>query len=727
MIFLFLAVAAAVVMWIRTGPFNKVQPGEFKDYNLLFITMDTTRADHLHAYGYADVKTPALDALAADSFVFLDAISEVPLTLPSHVSMMTGRLPIAHGVRDNSGFFLSPSETTLAEIFKTRGYATSAFLSAFVLESRWKLDQGFDLYYDNFNLSQLQDISPRDVQRRGQETADEAIPWMRQNRDKHFFSWVHLYDPHDPYDPPEPYKTEYAQHLYDGEIAYTDAVIGRILKNLEDLGLKDRTIVVVAGDHGEGLGEHSEESHSMFVYNTTLHVPLFIHLPGAGGRRIPGVVSLVDIAPTLLECMGMGPPGPMNGTSLLPKMNGVEKAGRIAYSESLYPELHYGWSPFLAITTDEYKYIKAPRPELFDRKNDPAESKNLIEEKAAVARVLDEKLEEMVKRYAGKNQAGPQKMDPETEEKLKALGYIGNTVTATEESRKIDPKDKVQLAMKFREAFAALKVRSYQRAADLLESVLQEDPNMVDARFELGVAYIGLEQYDRAIDALLRTLAIRPDHLNATYNLGYIYELRNDNLQAEEWYRKVLNIDPENLHANLKLAHLYRRENKAVLARPLFLKVVDFYRSSIEKTQSSKSKASLCSALGEIYFGAGEIALAEETIKKAIQLDPKAESLHYNLAQIYEGRGDLEAAIEEYKKEIENGPNIKALNDLGILYKELRVYDQAILCFQRLMELDPAEPRGYILLAKTYEETGRAGEAEQVIRLAHQRGVDLRR
>ena len=721
-----LTVAGLFLFRNRLGFHRSLQAGKFKDYNVLFVTLDTTRADHLGFYGDRDAKTPHLDALAHDSFVFEDAISQAPLTLPSHTSMMTGRLPIGHGVRDNAGFFLDPSETTLAEVFKQAGYSTAAFVSAFVLDSRWQLNQGFDHYYDAFNLAPFQDISPRDIQRRGEETEIEAAHWLQDHSSEKFFSWVHFYDPHEPYDPPDPYRSVFADSPYDGEIAYMDDVFGKLMAKLDDLGVKDRTIIVVAGDHGESLGEHGEATHAMFVYNTTQHVPLFIHIPGAGGERIKGVVSLIDIAPTLLELEALPVVQAMQGGSLIGKINGSDHKQRIAYSESTYAEIHYGWSPLESVTTDEYKFINAPRPELYDRVKDRNEATNLYAEKSSYAKVLQNDLQDMIKRYASKNLAGPQKMDPDTEEKLRALGYIGNTAVSTAESRKIDPKDKIELAGRIQLSLDALQAHKYKEAMDRVETVLRDDPNMVDAHFAAGVAAIGLNQLDLAVDELLKTLSLRPNYTYAEYNLGYTYELKGDLKQAEYWFKKVLEHEPSHLFSTLKLAHVYREQNEPELSRPYFLKAVDSYQRALETTKGEKARSALYSTLGEIYFGAGDLSRAETSYRSAIELNPKGDSLYFNLAQIHEARGDIMGAVDAYRNEIQVDPkSFKSFNNLGLIYKNTNRLEDASVCFQKVIDLDPEDPRGYLLLAGTYRKMGRSNEAGQVIRMAQQRGIPI--
>lgn len=728
-ILLIAIIAVGIFFRYKEKLFSKLgSSGTYKDYNILLITLDTLRADRLPAYGYEGVKTPHLDSLTKESYVFEDAVSHVPLTLPSHTSMLTGRLPIGHGVRDNAGFLLDPEELTFTEILKDQGYSTSAFVSSFVLDSRWQLNQGFDMYYDNFNLAQFQDVNPGDIQRKAEETEIEASHWLEENKNRKFFSWVHYYDPHEPYDPPEPYKSQYASNAYDGEIAYTDEYVGKLLDKLKELQLDEKTIIIIAGDHGEGLGQHNEQTHAMFIYNTTQHVPFFIHVPDGGSSRVKGVVRLIDMMPTLLELIGIPIPKSVQGKSLVPMMQGKEDLKRTAYSESVYAELHYGWSPLESITTHQYKYIQAPDSELYDRLSDPGETKNLIKEKASIAKVLKDQLQDILTSNSRKNLSGPVKMDPDTEEKLRALGYIGGTAVATSESRKIDPKSKIHLARAISESFAALRAKNFKHALERITPVLEEDPSMIDAHFCAGVTYIGMNQLDKAIDELLKTIALRPDHTMAIYNTGYAYELKQDLKSAKEWYEKVLNYEPKHLFATLKLANMYRMLEQPEKARPFYLQAVQSYEEALQATKGEKSRAALFTTLGEMNFGAGDIISAERNYKEAIQLTPDAPDLYYNLAQIYEVKGEVPYAVDAYKKEIEVAPtNLKAFNNLGLIYRNTNRLNEALACFQKVVELNPAEPRGYILLASTYQRLGRNSEAGKIIQDARERGIQVNR
>src|SRR3954471_16169762 len=379
-------VAIAAGTWfVRTRPvktaagveLGQLPGGVARDrLNLVIVTLDTTRADRIGAYGSHEVETPTIDRLASEGVLFEQAVSAAPLTLPAHSSLFTGEFPPEHGVRDNGGFFLGPEQVTLAEVLKGRGYRTGGFVAAYVLASKWGINQGFDTYFDDFDLSQVRAVSLSAIQRPANEVLDKALPWIEQSSSAPFFAWIHLYDPHAPYRPPEPFATKYKGHPYNGEIAFADSQIARLISTLQARGLYDRTVIVVMGDHGESLGDHGESAHGFFVYNSVTHVPLVIRAPfsGIGHRRVADPVRSVDIMPTMLDLLGAPAASGISGTSLVPLMTGAKaELGLDAYSEAMYPLHHYGWSDLHALRSGRYKVIDAPRPELYDVDRDPNE------------------------------------------------------------------------------------------------------------------------------------------------------------------------------------------------------------------------------------------------------------------------------------------------------------------------------------------------------------------
>jgi arylsulfatase A-like enzyme/predicted Zn-dependent protease len=711
---------AAVLLSTRFHPFDtpRSAPGSLQGANVLLVTLDTTRADHLPAYGYKGVKTPGLDRVAERSFIFENAIAQVPLTLPSHTCILTGQLPIWHGVRDNEGFFVDPKKgTTLAAILKARGYATAAFVSAFVLDGRWGLNQGFDTYFDHFD--QFREVNRDEIQRKAEETESEAETWLVANKGNRFFLWVHFYDPHEPYDPPEPFASAYAANRYDGEIAYMDQSVGKLMAKLEALGLSERTLVVVTGDHGEGLGEHDEATHAMFLYDTTLHVPLLIRVPGGRERRIPGIVRHIDVAPTVLDLLGLPPESDMQGASLIPVMNGTETTGRTAYSESLYAQVHYGWSPLKSLTTRKYQYIDSPKAELFDREGDPRQQHNLIETKASVAGSLKDQLQEIAAQFTRKDLAGPAKLDADTEAKLRALGYLGSPVASTPESLKTDPKDKSRFVRDVNEGVKLLARRDFQGALRLVLPVVEADPNIVDAHLVAGSAYSNLQQYDKALAELFKVLAAKPDHTMALATIATTYEGMGQLREAERWYLKVLRGEKEHPYTIVRLASLYRRLNDPVRAEQYLGIAMRPVNETLATTQDAKSRSKLFAARAEMYYGANRVPEAEADLKAAIALTPREPNLHFNLAQVYESAKDSGNAIENYRMETEVAPgNSGAYMNLGLLYFQTGQVDAASAAFQRLRQLTPGDPRAAFLLAETYNALNR--NLEEAIQLTRQ-------
>jgi arylsulfatase A-like enzyme/Flp pilus assembly protein TadD len=685
---------------------RKAGSGAFVDRNVLLITIDTLRADHLPIYGYTGVQTPTISHLAESSFVFQDAIAQVPLTLPSHTSILTGLLPVKHGVRDNGTYVLDQKITTLAEILKSHGFTTAAFVSSAVLDSRQHLDQGFDFYFDNLDSSGAEEMPGYGVERHAADTEKEAEEWVIANKDKKFFLWVHFYDPHDPYKPPEPFKTEYATHPYDGEIAYTDQAIGKLFTKLEALQTMQKTIVIITGDHGESLGEHGEPNHGIFLYDCTLRVPLLIHVPDGTAKRIPDLVRHVDIAPTILDWLGIPADPGMQGKSLIPLIEGKEKQKRLAYSESKFGELHYGWSPLESMTSRDFKYIDAPRAELYARKKDPGELNNLIKEKDSIAKQLNGQLQDILKSDSTQNLQSTAKVDPEMEEKLRALGYVGTTVQSTPESRKTDPKDKIYLHRNLSEALAAVTNKNYERAIEKLEPLLKENPkenlNIVEAHYLAGIAYGHLQRYPDAIKELATAIQLRPDQPDALFNLAYAYQVTGHNQEAEFYYKAIFKYQKDYLPAIVGLTKLYRATNQTTEADIYFHKAIDAYQESLGQTKGDAARSRIYTSLAEIYFSAGDLDHAEQSLRTALELTPQQPTLHYNLAQMYEAKRDVVRAIDEYKKEIEVDPsNYMAHNNLALLYRQTGHLNEARESFRTVLKIIPGDLQASYYLAET--------------------------
>src|SRR6266568_1496607 len=362
--------------------------------NVVVITIDTLRADHLGCYGYSKIRTPNIDALAMDSARFERAYTPVPVTLPAHSALFTGTYPTLNGMHDFSGNKLNPKQPTLATVLKQQGYATGAVIGSAVLDSRFGLNQGFDFYYDHFDFNRLQESNLDAMERPGNVVTDVALDWLGKNAQAKFFLWMHLYDPHYPYRPPAPYSEQYKDRLYDGEIAFADAQVGRLIRFLKEKGLYTNTLIVLAGDHGESLGEHGEKTHGFFIYNSTLHVPLILHFGGAtSAKSVADLVSLADLMPTVLRILKLDVPSDVQGRSLLPLISPKnEMEAPSLYAETFLPRLHFNWSELRGVETQNYHFIDTPRPELYDLSKDPGETENLYAQKKAVSEEMRARL-----------------------------------------------------------------------------------------------------------------------------------------------------------------------------------------------------------------------------------------------------------------------------------------------------------------------------------------------
>jgi arylsulfatase A-like enzyme len=471
-------------------------------WNVLLITLDTTRQDRLGCYGCERPLTPNLDRLAGEGVVFDQAIAPIPVTLPSHATILTGCDPQEHGVRNNGTFVLDPARVTLAEVLRARGYATGATLGAFPVDSRFGLDQGFDTYDDDFpSESRVREWQM--VQRRAGQVSRTALDWIAEHREGPFFHWAHYFDPHFPYEPPEPFAGRFAQP-YDGEIAYMDAAVGRLLHGVDSLGLRRNTWILAVGDHGESLGEHGENGHSILIYAVTQRVPCILVAPadwrGPGadrlrGRRIPEAVGLRDLAPTLANAVGLGPEElPATGGSLLPRIAGRGPVPGVVYTESLVPFLEYGWSELRGVRTARWSYIRAPQPELYDLKRDPREEVNLVDRQPQVAARMGAWCDHFMEAEGAASVT--QSLDPETIERLRSLGYVATAAPSGPSRNDKDPKTLMPLFEKMNQARTALARQALGEARRLVQEVLASDDGNPQAARLLGSTLLRLGDWD---------------------------------------------------------------------------------------------------------------------------------------------------------------------------------------------------------------------------------------
>jgi arylsulfatase A-like enzyme/Tfp pilus assembly protein PilF len=738
--------AAARARLLRRSP----APAEL---NVVVVTLDTLRADHLGCYGHPEVRTPHIDALADQGVLFEQATATVPLTFPSHSSMFTGQIPPTHGVRDNGGFFLEAEKVTLAERLKEAGWTTGAFVAAWVLENRWGLAQGFDHYSDRFDLSKYKVVSLGTVQKRGDEVMDDALRWIEQNRQKKFFAWVHLYDPHTPWDPPEPYKSRYPGQAYAGEVAYTDAVVGRLTAYLKEKGLDRNTVVVLTADHGESLGEHGESTHAFFVYDATTHVPFIVRTPWGDRGRARTQVSGVDLMPTVLDLVGLPPQPGIEGRSVARAiLHPDAELGHVAYSETYFPRYHFGWQHLRALRDGREKYIEAPEPEFYDVLADPKESKNLYKSMSARAERLRLRLETLA--GSGRD-ATPerQQMDPDTLQRLAALGYVGNAVDVDPTAVLPDPKAKIGLFTRMGAAKALAAEEKYDQAIEKMRAVLAEDPAIIDGHVTLAGWLWRARRLDEAIAAFQAALTLKPDHELALTELAGLYRQMGRHEAALEGYRAALRRDGRKPQTWYQLATLYLDMGRVGEAEKTFREAL---------VHNPKMGASY-SSLGVIEFARGRPDAAEALVRRALELEPEVRGGRYNLARLLELKGRADEAERLYREEIAgNSDHGKAWFNLAQLrrargdrggQRELlaNCIDQAkfapcafFLAREELLagDLDAAEkraqqgleissasevaPLGHYVLADVHNRRGQHAEAQKQVEIARRLEAALR-
>ncbi len=637
------------VITLLAAPIHWTQAGNDAP-NVLLITIDTLRADHLACYGYQKIHTPHIDQLAAAGIRFANAFSAVPITLPSHTVILTGSYPMHTGMHDFSGNKLNASQPTLATILRAQGYTTGAVVGSAVLDSRFGLNRGFDFYYSNFDFSRLSESNLDDMERPGNEVVDRGLAWLARNGQKKFFLWLHLYDPHFPYHPPAPYSTEYKTHPYDGEIAFDDAQVGRVLRYLKEKNLYDRTLIVLAADHGEGLGEHGEKTHGFFIYDSTLHVPLIVKLPAsraAAPRVVKSSVGLVDIAPTILAVTGAGVPKEAQGRNLLPLMSGPEdKTPAELYAETYLPRIHFDWSELRGNLIGNYKFIEAPRPELYDLAADPHELHNLFYDKKLVADGMQKRLIQMIGQDTAKSpgqsaQASP--VDPILAERLKSLGYVAfdSGASGILTGRKSpDPKDRIHAYELVAEAMADSQHGLYSSSIPKLEAALQIDKDSIPVHYLLALNYFRQQDFTRSIDEFEKVLKRSPDYSLAIFYLGLAYAHAGQWENSAAKLKRALELDSTNFSAAFNLGAAELKLGKVDDAIAAFNQSVHIYSGYAPGYE----------ALGEIYLYQGHVDEAIEALRKAVEIAPDNPAFHQGLAKALDIKGLHDEAEQERKK-----------------------------------------------------------------------------
>ncbi len=645
--------------------------------NVILITIDTLRADHLACYGDKRVKTPVIDSLAREGILFPHAISQVPLTWPSHAAILTGTYPFQNGVQDFTGHPLSAEFRSVTQAFQQAGYATAAVVSSFVLDRSWGLARGFDFYDDAFSAKAFQEKDVGLVDRRAEESVSHALAWLKQIQRRPFFLWLHLYDPHSPYDPPEPFRTEYRDHAYDGEIAYTDHELGRLIVWLKQTGAYDQSVVVVLSDHGESLGEHQESEHGFFLYNASLHVPLIVKPPAQkpmSRNKTDGVVETIAVAPTVLHLAG-----------LHDQIETQFQAGDLfadtgdsdspAYSETFYPFSSFGWSPLHSLETSRYHYIEAPRPELYDLKVDRGETNNVAAAQPEVVSVLREKLKQrLTKARRESSQQSSGTLSPDAAEKLRALGYVAYRSPVSDESLAkglADPKDKIAEFNSILQAQDAFRAGNFGQGRELLAGVAAQDPQMYIVPFLLGEAATREQDWSGAVEQFKHCLDRNPGFDEAMTGLARALHGIGKDSEAKDWLQKAAAMNPENYKAWYELGRIEERTDagaaldaytKSIAIQPNFAlaqrdlgvlevrekRYADAFQHLNQALKLGLDDAHTNNFLGIAYTQTGQLPLAVKSLREALRKDPNLAEAHLNLGFAYQKLKRPVAAKSEY-------------------------------------------------------------------------------
>ena len=654
------AVSAGLLLCLGGCRHHEPEPATAapRDANVLLITLDTTRADHLSCYNPRGARTPHLDSLAARGVLFLHATAQVPLTLPSHACIMTGAYPTVHKLRDMGGFVLDKSHPTIASLTQAAGFFTAAFVGSRVVAKHFGLSHGFDTYDDDMGAEKEEGKLPGVFpERRASVVTDRALAWLKQNAHQKFFLWAHYYDPHAPYDPPEPYKHQYVKSLYDGEIAYTDEQVGRLLEGLDQLALTSRTLVIVVGDHGESLGEHGEATHGIFLYDATLHVPLIVAGPELPrGKVIDDQVRSIDLHPTVMEFLRLPSSSEAQGVSLWPLMQqGTHVRSNYSYGETLYPRTYMGWSELRAMRTDGWKFILAPHPELYDLHRDPGELQNLIANHPAEADQLQKLIWKVAGTQGKTENVTTVPVDEQTRRELESLGYVSGG-----SARKIqlgtdapDPKDRIAVMKIMQEAEKFLNAHDNGRAEQLMKQALRQDPGN-----PLGHVYLAMA-LERA-GLLERAVEVCQDAINRRIFTDMIYA---------------------------RLGKLYLRLHELDKSVDVMSRANQINPTDLDNLRNLGT--------AQLQLGRGDEA---EKAFKAITLQNDHYSAAYNgLGLVAIQRGDGDAARRDFEKAIElDSTEVEPLLNLGVLYDKAGNKPLALRYYQQFLE--KASPKDYSAL-----------------------------
>ena len=673
-IIIIIVVAGSWIAWRRWSEPAPIPSGACAGCNVLLITVDTLRGDRVGAFGGPPGLTPNLDRLAEHGLRLTRAYSGAPLTLPSHTSIMTSLSPPAHGVRANGLYRLGPDVPTLAALLKQNGYRTAAFVGAFVLDARFGLNRGFDVYDDRYGEKRAGDDT-EEAERRAEEVIRPATDWITSsaprvdkaagpspNSESRWFAWIHLYDPHEPYRAPEPYASQHEP--YDAEVAYTDAMVGRLLSDLTAAGQLERTLVIVAADHGESLGEHSERTHGVFAYDVTLRVPWLVWAgPRIGARRFDAPVRLIDLAPTLLDLIGVPLPQRFEGRSVLPAVNARETSGPPAYFEAMDANLTRNWAPLTGIVSGGYKLIDLPIPELYDLASDPGETTNVFEREGARARTLTALLRSTTAGLSARAAtAATVTLDAESRQRLQALGYVASSAAPGMRvyTDADDPKTLIGASNDLNSALADFKAGSRREAMAAVRAIIGQRPAFTTAYGVLASMQHDTGDLPGAI-ATLEGILRRgiADQSVMVVLAGYLQEAGALE-QSIGLIEAVIASHPDYADAYNSLGVASSRAGRHDRARAAFRRVLELDPTS----------ASAYENLGVEEMSTNELDAAAADLTRALELDPRLPGAHNALAAVYLRQGRRPDAIAHWKTAVELNPRMyDALYNLGtVLY-----------------------------------------------------------
>jgi arylsulfatase A-like enzyme/cytochrome c-type biogenesis protein CcmH/NrfG len=610
--------------------------------NVILITLDTVRADRMGFLGSKLGLTPHLDALAGQSVVFEHAYSQAPITPVSHATILTGTYPQYHGIR-NFGDRLPPSVPFLPEILHAQGYRTGAFVGSIILDPKngfaSGFERGFDVYNAGFHRQKTGERREASMQRRGEVTLGHVLEWLGQQQGRPFFLWFHLWDAHDPYNPPEPFRSRFPGAPYNGSIAYLDATVGKLLDYLRNQGLYDNALIAVAADHGESLGDHGELTHSIFLYDATIHVPLLLKFPGNRfvGQHVNASASLVDLAPTLLEALGQKPPQAMQGHSLLSLIGNPHPENRPSFATGDHSERSFGWSALVSLRVGDQLFVRAPLPELYDLASDPGAKINLYRRNRIAALRLASQLDNFVKRISAEApQALQDGLSEKSREQLSALGYVASGKALTSSS--IDPKDRIDVANDMHDASLAIEEGKEATVIPLLLRVVAKDPQIQAAQYYLGIAYSRKGNFAKAIPPLRKAVELRSDALMAQYELAICLYETGDLKTAASHFEILVENRPDWSDARYSLASIYARTGRPQEAAKNLLEVLqadpDHYRANL--------------LLGRMLFLNGTFDEAQPYLEKATAVQADSAEAHSFLADEYEKLGRAADAAREH-------------------------------------------------------------------------------